>query len=94
MSATSPPLGLAGNDSIKGSEVPWQPGSDLLVLVSDGIIDARNSAGERFGEARLLELIERHRVDSPGRIVDAVFASVAAYAPSATDDRTLVVLHG
>ena len=94
LGATSPPLGLAANDSIKGAEQAWEAGRDLLVLVSDGIVDARNSAGERFGEERLLELIGVRRREPPGQIVDAVFASVAAYAPEAADDRTLLIFRG
>src|SRR6185436_11035210 len=61
LGATSPPLGLARSENIIGAEVSWEPGSDYLVLVSDGIIDARNGAGERFGEPRVLELIEHHQ---------------------------------
>jgi sigma-B regulation protein RsbU (phosphoserine phosphatase) len=94
LGATSPPLGLDANGSIKGAEQSWEAGGDLLVLVSDGIVDARNNAGERFGEERLLELISVRRRDPPARIVDAAFASVAAYAPQATDDRTLLIFRG
>jgi sigma-B regulation protein RsbU (phosphoserine phosphatase) len=94
LGATCPPLGLARADSIKGVEVPWRSGSDMLVLVSDGIIDARDPAGERFGEPRVLELVEQHRSQPPNAIVNAVFAAVTAHAPSPADDRTLLVLYG
>ena len=94
LGATSPPLGLARSDTIKGAEISWQTGSDLLVLVSDGIIDARNAEGERFGEPRVLELVARHRGQPPSAIVNAVFAAASAHAPHPADDRTLVVYCG
>ncbi len=93
LGATSPPLGLAPADTIQGVEVPWHPG-DLLVLVSDGITDARNAAGERFGEPRVLELVTRHRGQPPAAVVNEVFTAVTAHSPSAADDRTLVVYYG
>jgi sigma-B regulation protein RsbU (phosphoserine phosphatase) len=94
LGATSAPLGLARSDTIKGADAPWKPGSDLLILVSDGIIDARNQAGEKFGETRLLDLVRKHRALPPGDLVNAVFAEVTAHAPARADDRTLLVLHG
>jgi phosphoserine phosphatase RsbU/P len=92
LGATSPPLGLARAETIKGSEISWTPGKDLLVLVSDGITDARNADGDRFGESRVLELAQQHRKEPPGNIVNAVFAAVSAHSPSPADDRTLLVL--
>ena len=91
LGATSPPLGLARSDAIVGAEVPWDARYDVLVLVSDGIVDARNAAGERFGEPRLLEMVQQRRSDPPSAIVDAVFAAVTVHAPLATDDRTLLI---
>ncbi len=37
-----------------GRQLPWSIGADLLVLWTDGLVDARNDAGEPFGETRLL----------------------------------------
>jgi serine phosphatase RsbU (regulator of sigma subunit) len=36
---------------------------DRMYLYSDGLPDAMNAGGERFGEARLLEAIERCRAE-------------------------------
>lgn len=92
LSATSPPLGLAGPESIAGAELPWKCSADLLVLVSDGITEARDEDGHPFGEERVLEIV-RQRLDAePSAIVDAVFAEVSAYTKRVQDDRTLLVL--
>ena len=55
LEATAPPLGLAAAGNIQRRQVPWSPGNDLLVLWTDGLVDARNEAGEPFGEQRLLD---------------------------------------
>ena len=54
LEATSPPLGLAAMGSIQRRQVPWATGSDLLVLWTDGLVDAKNDR-RSLGEERLLE---------------------------------------
>jgi len=92
LGATSPPLGLASAKTIAGAEVPWKCGHDLLVLVSDGITEARDDDGRPFGEERVLDIVRKRSGIEPGAIVDAVFADVAAFTKRVTDDRTLVIL--
>jgi sigma-B regulation protein RsbU (phosphoserine phosphatase) len=74
--------------------MPWQKKKDLLVLFTDGIVDARNAAGARLGEPAILEVIVANRSSSPKEIVDAVFEVLHAHSgdtPS-PDDLTLLVL--
>src|SRR5262249_10326866 len=92
LGATSPPLGLSSVESISGAEVPWSCGQDLLVLVSDGITEARDEQGLPFGEERVLDIVRQRARAEPAAIVDAVFAEVTAYTRRVTDDRTLVIL--
>lgn len=92
LGATCPPLGLGGTAPIPGEDVaPVNPG-DLVVMFSDGIPDAGDDVGQRFGEARTLELIGRLRERPTPEIVDRVFAAVSAFASNAPDDQTLLVL--
>jgi sigma-B regulation protein RsbU (phosphoserine phosphatase) len=72
--------------------VPWRPGSDLLCLWTDGLIEARSAAGEAFGEERLLAELGSRRALPAERIVSEVLALVDAHAPAPDDDRTLLVL--
>ena len=44
LEATAPPLGLAAMGSIQRRQVPWATGTDLLVLWTDGLVDAKNDA--------------------------------------------------
>lgn len=92
LEVTSPPLGLASASGIRRRVVNWNPGDDLLCLWTDGLVDGRNSAGEPFGETRLLELLAAMREDDPARIVERVFQEAEAYTEAPTDDRTLLVM--
>jgi len=93
LDATDPPLGL-GTEAPRGSRRTWQRGSDLLVLFTDGISDARDDRGRVLGEARVLDVVKARRADVPQRIVDGVFALVEGHMGRVTpeDDQALVVL--
>ena len=92
LEATSPPLGLGAIGSIRRRQVPWTMGSDLLVLWTDGLVDARNEMEEPFGERRLLDEVCAHRKEPPEAIVEAVLAQADRFGARPTDDRTLLVL--
>lgn len=91
LEATAPPLGLATTDSIRRQLVEWSR-DDLLCLWTDGLVDARSSNGEAFGEERLLATLSRLRESAPEMIVSAVMNEVDAFAGAGGDDRTLLVL--
>jgi sigma-B regulation protein RsbU (phosphoserine phosphatase) len=86
-------MGLTDQPSASGS-VPWQKGSDILALFTDGIVDSRNAAGDRLGEASVLDTIISNRAKQPAEIVSSVFELLENYSgeiPS-PDDLTLLVL--
>jgi Stage II sporulation protein E (SpoIIE) len=86
-------LGALPDATYKQSAVSVEDG-DLLVLYSDGIIEAQNLAREEFGEARILAAIRRHWDESVSSIRDSILADVAAFRDGAeiNDDQTLVVV--
>ncbi|MDH3456843.1 MAG: SpoIIE family protein phosphatase [Gemmatimonadota bacterium] len=92
LSATSPPLGLTSPDTLVASETTWRKGQDLLLLFSDGIIDARNDDGEALGEDRVLTTVRDHLEDATDTIVTAVLDAASAFEATARDDRTIVAL--
>jgi serine phosphatase RsbU (regulator of sigma subunit) len=67
---------------------------DLLAIVTDGVIEARNAAGEFFGNDRLVELLKRQRDASARAVAEAIRAAVAGFTGTEQleDDLTLVVL--
>jgi phosphoserine phosphatase RsbU/P len=92
LEATAPPLGLAIAGDIQARQVAWSPGNDLLVLWTDGLVDARNDADEPFGEQRLLAEIADHRKEAPEALVQRVLELSEAFGAHPADDRTLLVL--
>jgi sigma-B regulation protein RsbU (phosphoserine phosphatase) len=72
----------------------WDPNGDLLVLFTDGVSDARNRAGDRFGEARIHEVVKIHRAKEPHLILESVFEVLEQYVGRAPqrDDLTMVLL--
>jgi len=92
LEATAPPLGLAAIGTIQRRQVPWSRGEDLLVLWTDGLVEARNEAGEVYGEPRLLDCLTAHRTESPDAIVNAILHDTEAFGVRPIDDRTLLVM--
>jgi len=68
--------------------------SDLLVIYSDGIIEAMNNWQEEFGEERLLEVVMKNRQEKAGALIEKIVHAVKQHAGQAaqSDDITLVVL--
>jgi sigma-B regulation protein RsbU (phosphoserine phosphatase) len=65
-----------------------------LVLVTDGIIERRNAAGEFFGEERLQQLVSENRALSAEALLERVFETVGRWGGGGPweDDATLVVV--
>ena len=67
---------------------------ERIVLYTDGVTEACDSAGAQYGAERLVAQIEAHGDANAGAIVEHICASVTAFAgPAAqSDDITLAVL--
>ncbi len=65
---------------------------DLLLLFTDGIVEARNTQGEQFGERQLRALFEAAREAQPEEIADRILGAVRAWSGEGpTDDQAFVV---
>ncbi len=91
--ASDPPLGMADSRPATKRR-KWNAGSDLLVLFTDGVSDARNREGERLGEDRVLEIIRDNRRQSAEAILARVLSTVEAHTAGAArrDDLTVVIV--
>lgn len=65
---------------------------ETLVLYSDGLIEARSSAGEEFGIDRLEAVLHAQPRASARQTAEAVLAAVERHFSSREDDLTLVVV--
>jgi sigma-B regulation protein RsbU (phosphoserine phosphatase) len=65
----------------------------VLVLYTDGVIEARNRAGHAFGSERLIELV-RAGAAEPAVLMAAIRDELIAHqgGPLGVDDQTLIVL--
>jgi serine phosphatase RsbU (regulator of sigma subunit) len=88
-----PVLGVLPGATYRQARVAIQPG-DLLVVFSDGILEAANAHDEEFGEARILAAVEENWAGSPAEILDAVLAKVRTFLGKELphDDQTLMVV--
>lgn len=91
--ATGLPLGLFDDVTYDEFRFDMQAG-DIFVMFSDGILDARNRAGELFGRSR----VERIIADCAGRsancVVDSLFKAVSEHAAGVEtfDDMTVLAI--
>jgi sigma-B regulation protein RsbU (phosphoserine phosphatase) len=73
--------------------VAFEPG-DLLVLYSDGILEAEDPAGEQFGEERLQRIITQNLRLPCLQIRELILEGVRSFAHTSElqDDLTLVLV--
>ena len=93
--ATDPPLGMV-HTAPSTQHAEFDPASDLLLVFTDGVSDARDASDERLGEGPVLGAVLRHRDQPAQAILDRIFDVVDAHAQDARrrDDLTVVVLRG
>jgi catechol 2,3-dioxygenase-like lactoylglutathione lyase family enzyme len=88
---TSTVIGLFEEWSCSIQESCLSPG-DTLALYSDGVTESPNSAGEEFGDERLLDSLRRHNAMGACAMAQAVVEDVAHFsAGDQFDDITLII---
>ena len=82
------PLEVAPADPIRMS-----PG-DIVAVISDGLLEATNAAGQQFGVDRTMQIIAANRDGHPTAIRAALRRTVADFTDSApaADDRTAIII--
>lgn len=64
---------------------------DVLVLYTDGVIEARNHKGEQFGPERLAAAVARAAREPVETIRDRLLAELRAWSPKQEDDLTFLI---
>jgi phosphoserine phosphatase RsbU/P len=92
LSGGGPVLGILPVAPYKEQHVRLETG-DCLVIYSDGVTEATNTAEEEYGEERLVEVLKERHNDPSSAIVNAVMESLTQFTLGAAqaDDITLVV---
>jgi phosphoserine phosphatase RsbU/P len=87
------PLGMFERATYEEEETTLGPG-DTLVLFSDGLSEAANSADEEFGEDRLVESVTAESHLDPDALLELLLARVRAFTGGCAqaDDMTALVI--
>ena len=88
-----PVMGLLPDANFQQGEEYVAPG-DLLVAFSDGVVEAENSAGEEFGDKRLISAIGELSEASATDIRNAIHTRLKEFTGNepVADDQTLIVV--
>jgi phosphoserine phosphatase RsbU/P len=88
-----PIVGLFESATYEEEALKLTPG-DWLVVFSDGISEAMSAAGDEYGEARIIDCVQRNKTLDPSRMLEALFSDVREFAKGAaqSDDITAMVL--
>ena len=86
-------LGLLPGADYESDKVVLRPG-DVLVLYTDGTVEAENPAGEQYSTQRLATVVSSHLQQSPRDLIDTIYDSVVEFSgtPQLADDVTLLVV--
>lgn len=86
-------VGVRKGEIFEEKQLQMEKG-DVLILYTDGIVEAPNSMDEQFGRARLCGCLTARHMEPPQAIIDAILMEVAAFTGSTVmeDDVTMIVM--
>lgn len=93
LASTGVPLGIDPSSEFPtGPAITLEPG-ELVLLFTDGIVEAASADGEQYGLERTLGLVRAHQHESPDAILDALFQAVTDFSGRVLrDDITAVII--
>lgn len=93
LSTTGPVLGPAPYQKYSSDSINFRK-NDILLLHTDGIVEATNEKFEFFGDDRLKEALIKFKDRSPKEICELLVEEVAHFSANGvySDDRTLVAI--
>lgn len=91
LEASALPVGIFHWWKCEEKSVPLTPG-DVLLITSDGVLEAGVERGEEFGEQRLIDAARSGPADAEG-LLEHILSEVQRFSPGAQgDDVTIVAL--
>jgi serine phosphatase RsbU (regulator of sigma subunit) len=94
LDAEAPPFGITESMSIEPAPpLTLEPG-DIFAVFSDGVFESPGPDGERFGQQRILRIIEENCRESGGTILLELRKALADFEAGTqpTDDQTAVII--
>jgi serine phosphatase RsbU (regulator of sigma subunit) len=94
LTSTGRPLGIEADGTFPEAAAPPLEAGEVVLLLTDGILEARSPQGAFFGSARALEVAAANRARPADAIVAALQQAVCDFAGGLVmdDDRTAVVI--
>lgn len=88
-----PVLGVLPDSHYESEKISLRQG-DVLVLYTDGAVEAENPAGEQYSAERLSRTVGLHLQQNASELIDTIYTSVIQFrkTTSLADDLTLVLL--
>ena len=88
-----PVLGVLPDSKYESETISFRQG-DVLVLYTDGAVEAENPAGEQYSAERLSETVRLHLQQNASELIETIYGSVTQFRESKVlvDDLTLVVV--
>ena len=85
-------LGILPGSEFEEVTIYLYPG-DILILYTDGVIEATDNKQEMFSRERLIEVVQNHRRQSATQLVETIDEAIGAFIGDASqfDDLTVLV---
>jgi sigma-B regulation protein RsbU (phosphoserine phosphatase) len=93
LTATDPPVGIAGPGAYHQRSLPWVPGDDVLLLFTDGLSDTLSEEERGSGEEAVVRTTVAGRKGDLREVVETLFRRAQESTPSIpADDRTALLM--
>ena len=92
--ADTMPLGVLSPLEVRLADPIRMSSGDIVAVISDGLLEATDAAGQQFGVERTMQVIAANRDGHPTGIRTALRRAVADFTDSApaADDRTAIII--
>jgi serine phosphatase RsbU (regulator of sigma subunit) len=94
LESTGMPLAVLPDGEFGAAPAPPLEAGDLVLLLTDGIVEAHGPDGKAFGINRVLDVVRAHLGRPAREIVDALYTSVRSFCgtPAQLDDMTAIII--
>ena len=92
LDSTGPPLGVVSDMNYGGAPIAQLEQGDMIVLMTDGVIEAECIAGGPFGEQRAIDTVRVNSHKSAAEIVKSIRNELFAQCQTTQDDDITVVV--
>lgn len=94
LDADTLPFGIASELQINVSDAMHLKRGDIFAVISDGVFEAVNRAGEQFGTQRVTNVICQHHRLTPNEIIEHLRLQLTGFTEglAAADDRTAIII--